>query len=210
MKKILSALIIVVFSFTLSSCNRDEVSNTATTPTILSADDPVWGNQKAPHTMVVFSDFQCPFCAEFFLTLEKLEKDWVQAGKLKIQYRDFSLTSHVNSQPAHKAANAAAKQGKYLEMHRLIFSKQNEWERSANPEEMFSQYAGTIGLNMEQYQNDIGNKDLVTEMQADKEDGKIAGVKGTPAFFINGSYFDGALDLADLITVLNQEEAKLK
>src|SRR5690606_30199678 len=156
--------------------------------------------------MVIFSDFQCPFCAEFFLTLEKLEADWISSGKLKVQHRDFPLTMHLNSMQAHIAANAAAAQGKYMEMHRLLFQHQKEWEKTSEPEKLFLAYAEQLGLNIEQFQTSTEDAANAAEIQEDKDAGRTLGVSGTPGFFINGVFYEGALSYEDLVKVLTEKE----
>jgi protein-disulfide isomerase len=213
----------------LSACNdeqsKNEITNvppveeTVQTPEISSGkvsvaglwseEDPFVGDESAPISLVVYSDFQCPYCAEFFESLEKLENDWVKTGKLKIQYRDFPLNMHFNSVPAHMAANAAAKQGKYMEMHRMLFEKQKEWESANNPQKFFRDYATELGIELDQFERDSKDEALLSEIQGDKEDGRIAGVTGTPGFFMNGLSYDGALNYEYLVKALELTELSL-
>jgi len=93
--------------------------------TVSVDDDPVLGNAAAPVTMIEFSDFQCPYCLRFWQeTLPQIKQAYVDTGKVKFVYRDFPLSFHPGAMPAAQAANCANKQGKYWEMHDLIFKKQ--------------------------------------------------------------------------------------
>jgi protein-disulfide isomerase len=233
MKKISSVLLMAILAISLNACEKTESpapvsessqyennamdsgstassvmekTNTTGTPGILTNDDPVWGDENAAVTMVVFSDFQCPYCGEFFLTLESLGRDWIDTGKLKIQHRDFPLTMHLNSMPAHIAANAAARQGKYMEMHRLLFEHQKEWETSSSHEKLFLAYAEQLGLDTDQFRSDLGDADIAAEIQADKEDGKALGVSGTPGFFINNVFYEGALSYEQIVQILDEKK----
>lgn len=228
MKKILSFFLFFTLILPLTACDKlgdaesyqihsesKKAESTDTSPSAKPStepaqawtnDDPAWGDESAPINMVVFSDFQCPFCGEFFQTLEKLEKDWITSGKLKIQHRDFPLTMHLNSMQAHIAANAAAAQGKYMEMHRLLFQHQREWEKTSEPEKLFLAYAEQLGLNIEQFKSSTDDPSNAAEIQADKDDGRSLGVSGTPGFFINGVFYEGALSYEDLVQVLTNKE----
>jgi len=228
MKSISSFVFIFLMSLALSACVKPATQGPEIAPPsdqpleapeapqgkvsvegLWSDDDPVVGDENAPIALVVYSDFQCPFCGEFLVTLEKLRADWIDTGKVKIQYRDFPLSMHFNSVPAHLAANAAAKQGKYMEMHRMLFEKQKEWESATNPKKFFSDYAQELGLERDQFETDSEDSSLMSEILEDKEAGRIAGVSGTPGFFVNGMYYDGALTYEDMVKVLNQAQASL-
>ncbi|MGE3279089.1 MAG: DsbA family protein [Candidatus Altimarinota bacterium] len=223
MKTFVSLVVALMISLTLTACDtpapdqsaKPDVQNPSapqgkvSVAGLWSEDDPVVGDASAPLAIVVYSDFQCPFCGEFLDTLERLKADWIDTGKVKIQYRDFPLSIHFNSVPAHLAANAAAKQGKYMEMHHLLFAKQQEWEAATNPKKFFSDYARELGLDVDQFETDSADQSLMTEIQGDKEDGRIAGVSGTPGFYVNGMYYDGALSYESMVKVLTQAEEAL-
>ena len=101
-------------------------------PVKISADnDPVIGNSDAPITIIEFSDFQCPFCARFHTqTLPLLLEEYIEQGKVKLVFRDFPIQSiHPNALPASVAAECANEQGKFREMHDMLFEKQNEWNK---------------------------------------------------------------------------------
>jgi len=93
-------------------------------------DDPMKGNPDASITIVEFSDFQCPFCAKFHQnTLPQLEQDYISTGKVNFVYRDFPIQSiHPNAVPAALAAECADDQGKFWEMHDMIFKNQRNWQ----------------------------------------------------------------------------------
>jgi len=88
-------------------------------------DDAILGDPNAPVTIIEFSDFECPFCQRFFSeTLSQIQKEYIDTGKARLVYRDFPLSFHPGAQPAAEAAECAKAQGKFWEMHDLIFSKQ--------------------------------------------------------------------------------------
>jgi len=91
-------------------------------------DDPKLGSDSAPIVIVEFSDFQCPFCGKFYSeSFGKIKKDYVDTGKVQLIYRDFPLSFHPNAEKAAVASECAKEQGKWEQMHDVIFQKQTQW-----------------------------------------------------------------------------------
>lgn len=160
-----------------------------TQPVRISADDdPIRGDPNAPITIIEFSDFQCPFCARFHVqTLPSLLEEYIDAGKVKLVYRDFPIQSiHPNALPAAVAAECANEQGKYWEYHDTLFEKQNSWARQDSNSAIltFTQYAQDIELEMEQFNSCLGTGKYLQEVQNDLSDGRDYDITGTPGFFI--------------------------
>ncbi len=150
--------------------------------------DPIIGNPDAPITIIEFSDFQCPFCARFYTqTLPLIHEEYIEPGKVKLVFRDYPIQSiHPNAVPAALASECANEQGKFKEMHDLLFEKQNEWSRqeTADALSLFSQYATKIQLQQERFDSCLTNGKYIEEIKKDLEDGRDYGVTGTPGFFI--------------------------
>lgn len=172
-------------------------------------DDPVWGDTSAPISMVVFSDFECPYCAEFYKELKGLEKDWINNGKLRIQYRDFPLGIHDHAVPTHLASNAARKQGKYWDAHRKLYMEQEKWTTAEDISTYFIAMTKDLNLDEEQFLEDMEDEDLREEIFEDRDEGRIAGVTGTPAFLINGVLYRGALSSEEIAEELRFIEKSL-
>ena len=158
-------------------------------PVKISADDdPIIGNPDAPITIIEFSDFQCPYCARFHTqTLPLLLEEYIESGKVRLVFRDFPIQSiHPNALPAAIASECANEQGKFKEMHDMLFDNQNEWSRqgTADALSLFSQYATEIQLEQETFDSCLTNGDYVEEIRHDLDDGRDYGVSGTPGFFI--------------------------
>jgi len=151
-------------------------------------DDPMFGNPDAPITIVEFSDFQCPFCARFHTqTLPLIFEEYIEQGKVKLVFRDFPIQSiHPNALPASVAAECANEQGKFREMHDILFEKQNEWNKLETSETLssFIQYAIDIQLDQETFESCLSSGKYIEEIKNDLEDGRDYGVSGTPGFFI--------------------------
>jgi protein-disulfide isomerase len=158
-------------------------------PMKISADnDPIMGDPDAPITIIEFSDFQCPFCARFdSQTLPLIFEEYIEQGKVKLVFRDFPIQSiHPNAVPASVAAECANDQGKFKDMHDMLFDNQNEWNRqeTANALSLFSQYATEIQLEQETFDSCLTSGKHIEEIKKDLKDGQEYGVTGTPGFFI--------------------------
>lgn len=216
MKKFISLCAIFFLSAALlSGCNKSPslvkptpipVPTEKVTPTpdanFFTGDDPVWGDPNAPISMVVFSDFQCPFCATLASELLEIEKDWIATNKLKVQYRDFPLSIHKNSLSAHVASSAAERQGKYWEFHQRLYREQKSWEKLSNPSDYLLGIATDLGLDIEKFVKDYQDPAIIVEITADRDSGRLTGMEGTPSFFINGKLYEGVPPTSDLIKAL--------
>ncbi len=157
------------------------------TPSEVKTIDNARGPITAPVTIIEYSDFQCPACAMYYTLVEQLI---ASSPNIRVVYRNFPLypLPHPNSMIAAQAAESAAKQGKFWEMHDMLFSKQSAW--SDLPKEkaldMFKSYATTIGLNIVQYSADFDSPTVKAKIDADRTEGETLGINSTPTFFING------------------------
>jgi len=151
-------------------------------------DDPVLGKADAPVTIVAFEDYQCPFCGRFHeQTFSQIKSEYIDTGKVKFVFRDFPLSFHTYAQKAHEAANCAGEQGKYFEYGEILFKNQ---EALGEPD--LKNYAKQLGLNQQQFDSCLDSGKHAQEIQKDVSDGSIAGVSGTPSFFVNGRQISGA------------------
>lgn len=178
------------------------------TPTVdmkkLVDDDAVEGKANAPVTIVEFSDYECPFCARFYVdTWGQLEEKYVKTGKMKFIYRDFPLSFHPQAQKAAEAAECAGEQGKYFGMHDLLFSKGVSGGVAG-----FKQYAKELGLDTGKFDTCLDSGKMAGETRKDFNDGQNAGVQGTPAFFVNGIMVSGAQPLQAFEQIIDAELEK--
>ncbi|AJM92140.1 DsbA family protein [Nitrosopumilus piranensis] len=164
-------------------------TNQPPSPVKISADDdPFFGDPDAPITIIEFSDFECPFCARFHIqTLPSLFEEYIDQGKVKLVYRDFPIQSiHANALPAAVAANCANDQGKFKEMHDMVFENQNEWNKQETTDALitFSKYATEIKLEQNTFDSCLTSGKHIDEIRKDLQDGRDYGVSGTPGFFV--------------------------
>lgn len=171
-----------------------EESATLTQP--VSADDHAEGPADAPLTLVEYGDYQCPYCGAAYPVVKRLQKRL--GKKLRFVFRYFPLTqSHPYALIAAKAAEAAALQGKFWEMHDLLFEQQT----LLKPEIIHS-WAKRTGVNLEQFENGIKQDVVEKRIKEDRRSGIRSGVNGTPTFFINGKRYDGPSDYDSLLAAL--------
>ena len=145
----------------------------------------VRGRADAPVQFEEFSDFQCPTCGAMHGVVRQLvEKYPTQVG---VAFRNFPLREiHRHAAEAARAAEAAGMQGKFWEMHDLIYEKQSEWKDAADARALFTGYAKSLGLDMNRFAEDMDGSVVAMRIVADERRGEALGIHGTPTFFVNG------------------------
>jgi Na+:H+ antiporter, NhaA family len=141
------------------------------------------GEPDAPVTLEEFGDFQCPPCGGIASFLDELVKEY--HPRLRIVFRNLPLGQHEHARDAALAAEAAGLQGRFWEMHDVLYREQAIWSKADNTEVLFNAYAGMAGLNLDQFKKDMGGEQARARVESDEERAKSLGVKSTPAVFIN-------------------------
>jgi protein-disulfide isomerase len=165
-------------------------------------DDPVWGPQEAPITIIEFSDYECPYCrkwhVEVWPELQAAYKD-----QIRLVYRDFPLTNiHTNATPAAEAANCAQEQDMYWPFSEKLFEMKLNLSKST-----YQTYAEELGLDMDSFNECLESNRYLEEVLADFEYASGLGVRSTPTFFINGIPVVGAQPFDVFKTVIDKELA---
>src|SRR3989344_1266321 len=200
--------------------NQDTIPENDKPAIEISADDDAFlGPENAKVVVVEFSDFECPFCgaaagtrddliagfksqdSEWEAAVPKL-KELAEQGKIKFVFRDFPLDIHKNSQKAAEAAECAGEQGKFWEYHDRLFENQGLLDINS-----LKVYALEIGLDINKFNECLDSEKMEDEVKKDLEDGKKYGVRGTPAFFVNGKLISGAQSFSVIEKVINEELA---
>lgn len=145
-------------------------------------------NKSASVTLVEFGDYQCPACSAYSPLVVKLMNDF--NGKVNFVFRNFPLPQHANANITSYAAEAAGLQGKFWEMHELLYQKQSEWSESTNAKDIMVGYANVLGLDVVKFKTDIDSVAIKERVTKDIADGNLTGLTGTPTFFINGQKMD--------------------
>lgn len=161
------------------------------------------GKASAKVLMVEFSDFQCPYSKVFYTqTFPQIEKDYINTGKVKFAYRDYPLGFHPQAKPAAIAAHCAARQNKYWQMFDRLMSV------TALDELSLQNYAQEIGLNLKSFTSCLKDESIAQEVDKEMQAGEGFGVRGTPAFFINGRFVEGAYPFEAFKKIIEEEIAK--
>jgi protein-disulfide isomerase len=167
------------------------------------ANGPAKGSKNAPLQVVIFSDFQCPFCKRVEPQLSQLEKEY--GSKVHMVWKNYPLPFHPFAEPAAEAAMAANAQGKFWQMHDKLFENNTALDRPN-----LEKYAQELGLDMAKFKADLDAQKYKDSIQSDTKEGSAVGVNGTPAVFINGRKINGAYPWETFKKIADDELAKKK
>ncbi len=203
--KLLTAVlvaVVVIASFWLGTVwdNKAPAGKTSTGVS-KAGEDPTIGPNDAKVKIMEYSDFQCPYCSRVVPTLKQVEEEY--GDKVQVTFRNYPLSFHQYAQKAAEAGECANAQGKFWEMHDMMFSKQN-----ALRTEDLKSYAGQLGLDQAKFDSCLDNGDMAAEVTKDFDAGTSAGVQGTPAFFINGEFVSGAQPFEKFKEVIDKKLAE--
>lgn len=136
-------------------------------------------------TLIEYGDFQCPACKGYFPIVEQVVEKY--KADITFQFRNFPLVQiHNNAFAAHRAAEAADKQGKFWEMYAQLYQSQDSWKNAGDPTTFFTGYAEQLGLNAEQFKTDMASSAVNDVINADVREAQKAGADSTPTFVLNG------------------------
>jgi protein-disulfide isomerase len=158
--------------------------------------DHILGPPDAPMTLVEYGDYQCPYCGAAYPIIKEVQSR--MGDGLRFVFRNFPITtSHPYAEQAAEAAEAAGAQGRFWEMHDLLFENQKRLG-----DEDLRAYAQRIGLDLERFDKELTEHAHAARVREDFMGGVRSGVNGTPTFFINGARHDDAYDVETLISAL--------
>ena len=163
----------------------DDPEDRVLVPVRVDPGDPVNGSPEAPVTIVVFSDYQCPFCSRHEETIAQIKEAY--GDQVRVVFKQFPLPFHKEARPAAIAALSAGRQGQFWEMHYKIFGN----ARSLSRENYFA-WAGELGLDLGKFETALASPEIPKQVERDIAAGGEYGVRGTPATFVNGVLVSGA------------------
>jgi protein-disulfide isomerase len=141
------------------------------------------GNPEAPVTLEEFGDFECPSCANLATFVDQLIKEY--HPRVRLIFRNFSLPMHQLARDAALAAEAAGLQGRYWEMHDMLFREQRVWSGATDAGIWFDSYAETLGLDLNQFRKDVKSDKVRERMESDQARARSLGVKTAPTLFVD-------------------------
>jgi protein-disulfide isomerase len=172
--------------------------------TVKAPDDTDWTKgaplKDAKVVLTEYGDFQCPACGAYYPIVKKIGSDF---KNLTIVFRNFPLAQHNNARAAAQAAGAAGEQGKFWEMHDILYENQNFWAESPSAEAIFITYAQKLGLDLEKYKIDFNSAKIKTKITADYQGGANS-IDGTPTFFLNNKKIENPQTYEQFKSVIQQ------
>ena len=164
----------------------------------VGARDHTRGPKDAPVTLVKYGDYECPYCGQAHPVLKELQE---RVGEqVSFVFRHFPLDSvHPRARRAAQAAEAAASQGRFWDMHDLLYENQSKLS-----EEDLMRYAAELGLDLRRFKEDLANDHHAWRIEEDRLGGNRAGVEGTPGFFVNGVKYTGPIDVDGLLAAVEE------
>lgn len=168
-------------------------------------------------TLVEYGDYECPYCGQYFPVVKQVEAEY--NNQITFQFRNFPLVSlHPNAFAGARAAEAAALQGKFWQMHDLLY-EQNEiyyesnetdsnWVGASNPQTFFDQYATELSLNLTKFNQDYSSNQVNGTINADMAEGNKLGIDATPTFFLDGKQISVGENVSQFQTLINAAIAK--
>lgn len=165
--------------------------------------DHVKGNASSSVVIMEYSDFQCPACRSYYPIIRELIAEF--GDRAAFIYRHFPLINiHGNAEFAARAAEAAGRQGKFWEMHDLLFEKQNEWAPVADATPSFESYALLLGISVPQFKTDFASEEVKNLVITQRVHAIKSGLAGTPSFFLNGKQIQNPVSVLEFRNLINK------
>lgn len=202
-------IIIVVLGMVQSVKKSDKKDSSSDMSSSIAVNENDWvrGDINSKVVIVEYADFQCPACGLYHPLIKQVEEKF--GDSIAVVFRHFPLTQiHQNALIAAQATEAAGMQGKFFEMHDMIFETQSVWSDDSRAQDIFVDYAKQLGLNEEQFLNDIKSKVVKDKIAQSYKVGTKLGVNGTPTFFMNGKKIDNPRSFEEFETLISIELAK--
>lgn len=178
----------------VEAANKDILNNSGEAQAVKPIDktDHYQGDLNAPVQIILYNDFDCPYYKEVNDTINKVEQEF--GDKVVIAFRHYPISIHSNAMPAALAAECAAEQGKFWEMHDQLLKDKEANEVNAA---QYKADAKSLGLDREKFNKCLDEEKYKDAVYAQMDEGKSAGVQGTPSYFVNGGFIPGAVPFED-------------
>lgn len=191
-----------VFSLTKKSSDSNNSSASSAQPS-----EHKQGAGKKGVTLIEYGDLQCPACKAYYPVVKQVQQAY--GDDITFQFSNYPLTQlHPHAFEAARAAEAAGKQGKFFEMHDLLYENQDTWSQAPNVQTYFETYAQQLGLNIDQFKADQVSQAVSDTINADIKQAQAVGATGTPTFVLDGKKIDNPSDLAGFKQLIDAEIAK--
>ncbi len=211
---IVAALIVAAVGVFLTTVNSQapaaapaaKQSGSANGNVVQAASQATPGSSPAAVTLIEFGDYQCPACGSYYPVVKQIVNDF--KGQLNFVFRNYPLSQHQNAYIAAQAAEAAGLQGKFWEMHDMLYENQGAWAESSTPQDIFVQYAQQLGLNTDRFKSDMSSAAVKDKIDADIQYGDQLAVNATPTFFLNGQKIQNPQSYQEFSALIKAAVAK--
>ena len=203
-KQFIAILVVIVgglfgiLVFTGNNKNSGSSNNASAQPSAH-----ITGKTDSEVNLTEYGDFQCPACKAYYPIVKQLKAEY--ADRVAFQFSNFPLTQiHRNAFISARAGEAAAKQGKFFEMHDLLYENQDSWSNLSDPTPTFVAFAAQLGLNADKFKTDMNSSEVSDIINADRKIIQDLGGSGTPSFVLNGKKIDSPRSIDDFKKVLDE------
>ena len=202
---ILSLVIIAIIALMIIAAKSTEGTSTLTPSMLetLKTEGQLKGSKDAKVVLIEFSDLECPACRAYSSIVKKIREEDTSKG-LAFVYVHFPLPQHTHAFEAAYAAEAAGMQGKFWEMHDLLFENQLTWAATNDVKPLFLTYARKLGLNEEKFNTDVQSQAVQDKVDKNYQEGIGIGIDSTPTFFLNGVKLVNPQSEAEFQNLINQ------
>lgn len=202
-KQFIAVLVVVVAAlfgiFALASKSSDNNGPAVTG----EPSNHVVGEGKKNVTLTEYGDFECPACKQYYPLVQQVKQDY--GDDITFQFRHFPLVQiHPNAFLAARAAEAAGLQGKFFEMHDLLYENQDSWKSAPNVNAVFEGYAQQLGLDVAKFKTDAASEQANATINADIKAGQAIGANSTPTFVLNGQKIENPTTPEDFKKVIDE------
>lgn len=157
------------------------------------------GDSAARVWLVVVSDFQCPYCAQFHReVLPRINREYIATGKIRLAYMNFPLVMHRHAWPTSEYAMCAGLQGKFWEYHDALFESQQQWSQLRSATTFLDSLSGALGLDSAITQSCVESQVMRLRIRADVSESENRGIRSTPTFLVAGKMLEGLQTFANL------------
>lgn len=199
-----AVFIIIVVLGLVKAVDKTKPTNTDIVDLGVSEIDWIKGDINAPVVVVEYADFQCPACGAYHSLVKEVKNKYGE--NLAVVFRHFPLSQiHKNAFLSSQAAEAAGMQGKFWEMHDMIFENQNTWSESNSARDLFISYAKELDLDEVKFVADLDSPEIKEKISESYSSGDKIGVNSTPSFFINGKKITNPRSLEEFESLIQKE-----
>lgn len=206
MKSILNIILAIVIVVVIVILIGRAKGNNPTQQGVLDLEPRLAGNIEAPLALIEYADFQCPACASYHTLVQQVLEEY--GDRISFEFRHLPLSSiHPVAIPAARAAEAAAQQGKFWEMHDLLFERQDVWSRSVGANGLFIKYAEELDLDVDQFRSHLKNKEITQHIAKSRDLAQELGITSTPTFILGGELIQNPGTLEEFSALIEAQLA---